>query len=52
MGSQHDAARVCCSAPCLQSDAYSTSWLSIDISCPQGAQQQTRRLSIDGMDGQ
>ena len=51
VGSQHDATRTGCWTP---APAARRPQLSIDICCPQGAQQQTRRprllLSIDGTD--
>jgi len=44
------ARRTCCTAPAARPQ------LSIYVSCPKGAQQQTRRtpplLSVDGTDGQ
>ena len=53
VGSQHDATRICCRAPV---SAAQRPHVSIDISCPQGAQQKTRRtsllLSIEGTDRQ
>ena len=51
VGFQREAARICCRAP---APAARRPQLSIDISCPHGARQQTRRmpllLSIDGTD--
>ena len=57
---QHDTARICCQTPCCGAVAagHRRPPLSIDISCPHGAQQQTHRtpmlMSIDGRrtDGQ
>ena len=63
VGAQHDTTRICCWArahTALRAPAGTAPaarpQLSIDVSCPQGAQQQTRRpllmLSIDGTDRQ
>jgi len=51
---QHDTARICWQTPCCGAVAagHRRPPLSIDISCPHGAQQQTRRtpmlMSSDG----
>jgi len=57
-GCKRDTARVCCRAPCCAAAPLLLGArrlpLSIDIPCPPGAQQQTRRLllqrSVDGTD--
>jgi len=41
VGCQRDTARVCCSAPAPATRRTCCTALSIDISCSQGAQQQT-----------
>jgi len=55
-GCQRDTARICCRTPCCCAPLLRRPSLSIDISCPRGAQQQTRRTllqrSIDGTDRQ
>ena len=54
VGCQRDTARVCCSAPAPATRRTCCTALSIDISCSQGAQQQTHctplLLSMDRTD--
>jgi len=54
LGCQRDTAHICCRTQCCGAVAAGRPPLSIDIPCPHGAQQQTRRtpllLSIDGTD--
>ena len=61
VGCQRDAARICCRAPCVMTTAGAVATerlrlVSLSISCPRSAQQQTRRrpllLSMDGKDRQ
>ena len=55
-GRKRDTGRICCCGSVLRRRAAGRPPLSIDISCPPGAQQQTRRTpllrSIDGIDRQ